>query len=338
MTSRGGAAIAWTSDNLPVSIAHTNGNYSQFFHGPAGNRWKQVAKHGTATETTIYAGGQFEKVTRGGVTTWRHYVPSPGGVALHLRYSDGTPAAMRYLTLDHLGSTDRIVDATGKVLVAESFGALGSRRNAAWTGPPDAAELAKIAALTRDGFTGHEQLDNLDLIHMNGRVFDPRLGRFISADPYVTLPFDGQGLNRYAYALNNPLAFTDPSGFDPVPCVATQSGNCAKITVVGVSWAGYMRSFGGAHSSEIASALERDPCGQNGSALACAMPNGTPFSLFEHRPDRGPASRRDVVHRRRAGRHPGIRCARCQPDDQLLAHRNALRLRPRFPVFPRTGK
>ena len=229
-------------------------------------------------ETTIYAGGQFEKVTRGGVTTWRHYVPSPGGVALHLRYSDGTPAAMRYLTLDHLGSTDRIVDATGKVLVAESFGALGSRRNATWTGPPNAAELAKIAALTRDGFTGHEQLDNLDLIHMNGRVFDPRLGRFISADPYVTLPFDGQGLNRYAYALNNPLAFTDPSGFDPVPCVATQSGNCAKITVVGVSWAGYMRSFGGAHSSEIASALERDPCGQNGSALACAMPNGTPFS------------------------------------------------------------
>ncbi len=131
MTSRGGAAIAWTSDNLPVSIAHTNGNNSLFFHGPAGNRWKQVAKHGAATETTVYAGGQFEKVTRGGVTTWRHYVPSPGGVALHLRYSDGTPAAMRYLTLDHLGSTDRIVDSTGKVLVAESFAALGSRRNAA---------------------------------------------------------------------------------------------------------------------------------------------------------------------------------------------------------------
>ncbi len=278
MTSRGGAAIAWTSDNLPVSIAHTNGNFSQFFHGPTGNRWKQVAKHGTGIETTIYAGGQFEKVTRSGVTTWRHYVPSPGGVALHLRYSDGTPATMRYITLDHLGSTDRIVDATGKVLVAESFGALGSRRNATWSGPPNATELAKIAALTRDGFTGHEHLDNLDLIHMNGRVFDPRLGRFISADPYVTLPFDGQGLNRYAYALNNPLAFIDPSGFDAVPCVATQSGNCAKITVVGVSWAGYLRTFGGAHSSEIASALERDPCGQNGSALACAMPNGTPFS------------------------------------------------------------
>ncbi len=278
MTSRGGAAIAWTSDGLPSSIAHSNGNNSQFFYGPAGNRWKQVAKYGAANETTINAAGHFEKVTRGGVTTWRHYVLTPGGVALHLRYSDGTPATTRYLTLDHLGSTDRIVDAAGNVIVAESFGSFGNRRKANWTGVPTAAELAKIASVTRDGFTGHEQLDNLDLVHMNGRVYDPRIGRFISADPFVTLPYDGEGLNRYSCVLNNPLAFTDPSGFDPIPCVAAQSGNCAKVTVIGATWAQYMRAFGGAHSSEIASALERDPCGQNGSALACAMQSGTPFS------------------------------------------------------------
>ncbi len=278
MTSRGGAAIAWTSDNFPSSIAHANGNSSQFSYGPAGNRWKQVAKYGAANETTIYAGGPFEKVTRGGVTTWRHYVAAPGGVALHLRYSDGTPATTRYLTLDHLGSTDRIIDAAGNVIVAESFSAFGARRMPNWTGIPDTAELANIAAVTRDGFTGHEHLDNLDLIHMNGRVYDPRIGRFISADPYITLPYDGQGLSRYAYALNNPLAFTDPSGFDPAPCVATQSGNCAKVTVIGASWADYMRVFGGSHSTETASALQRDPCGQNGSALACAMQSGIPFS------------------------------------------------------------
>jgi len=278
MTSRGGATVAWTSDGLPSSIASANGNNSQFFYGPAGNRWKQVAKHGAANETTFYVAGHFEKVTRGGVTTWRHYVPSPGGVALHLRYSDGTPATTRYLTLDHLGSTDRIVDANGNIVVAESFGSFGGRRKANWAGAPDAAELAKIAAVTRDGYTGQEHLDNLDLIHMNGRVYDPNIGRFISPDPYVTLPYDGQGLNRYSYVLNNPLAFTDPSGFDPVPCVAAPSGNCAQVTVIGVTWAQYMRSFGGAHSSEIASALERDPCGQNGSALACAFQSGIPFS------------------------------------------------------------
>jgi len=195
-------------------------------------------------------------------------------VALQLRYSDGSPSAMRVLTLDHLGSTDRIVDSAGNILTAESFGAFGSRRKLSWAGIPTASDLAKIAAVTRVGFTGHEHLDNVDLIHMNGRVYDPRIGRFISADPYLTQPFHSQGLNRYSYVLNNPLSFIDPSGFDAVPCLANEAGNCVQITVIGLTWADYMRAFGGAHSAEIASALERDPCGQNGSALACSMASG----------------------------------------------------------------
>jgi RHS repeat-associated protein len=274
MTTRGGAAIAWTNDGLPRSITHSNGNSSQFSYGPAGNRWKQVAKSGSVTETTHYAGGWFGKSAKGSVTTWRHYLPAPGGIAVQTRSSDGTATAMRYLTLDHLGSTDRITDAAGNVVVAESFGAFGARRKSNWSGIPTAGELAQMAAVTRDGFTGHEHLDNVELIHMNGRVYDPLLGRFISADPFVPRPHDGQGLNRYGYVLNNPLAFTDPSGFDPVPCLATQSGNCVQITVIAATWAQYMRATGGAHASEVASALERDPCGQNGSALACSMASG----------------------------------------------------------------
>jgi RHS repeat-associated protein len=269
--SRSGAPIAWSSENRPVSLMHANGNASQFSYGPDGNRWKQLAVEGAASETTVYAGGAFEKTTRGGVTTWRHYVTAPGGVAILLRYSNGAPPATRFLTLDHLGSTDRVLDAAGSVVASASFGPFGERRKASWTGVPTAAELAQLAAATRDGFTGHEQLDHLGLIHMNGRVYDPALGRFISADPHLAPPWDGQGLNRYAYALNNPLAYTDPSGFDAIPCATSPEGNCAQVTVIGVSWADYMRAFGGAHSSEIASALERDPCGQNGSALACAM-------------------------------------------------------------------
>ncbi|HEX9706103.1 MAG TPA: RHS repeat-associated core domain-containing protein [Steroidobacteraceae bacterium] len=274
MTSRGGGAIAWTSDNLPLSIAQSNGNSSQFRYGPDGNRWKQVAKHGSATETTIHAGELLEKVTRSGATTWRHYVPTPSGLAaIHLRSTDGSPSTIRYLAQDHLGSTDQILDSAGKPVVAESFAAYGRRRGISWTGAPSAAELAKIAANTRDGFTGHEHLDNLDLIHMNGRVYDPQLARFISADPYVTLPYDGQGLNRYAYVLNNPLSFTDPSGFDPPPCMESSSGHCAQVTVVGVKWADWMRYIGGG-SAQIASARERDPCGQDSDALTCAMQSG----------------------------------------------------------------
>jgi RHS repeat-associated protein len=272
MTRRAGAAVAWSADNLPVSIAGDEGTSSQFSYAPDGRRWRQVARNGGMTETTVYAGGLFEKVTSGGSTSWRHYVLAPGGTVVQLRYGDGSAPVTRLLTLDHAGSTDHILDASGNVIVAESFAAFGGRRRPTGTGLPTAADLAKIAAVTRDGFTGHEMLDNLGLIHMNGRVYDPRLGRFLSADPYVTLPYDSQGLNRYSYALNNPLAFTDPSGFDPIPCLATQSGDCVQITVIAASWADYMRAVGGAHAGAVASALERDPCGQFGAGLACSMP------------------------------------------------------------------
>jgi hypothetical protein len=49
---------------------------------------------------------------------------------------------------------------------------------------------------------------------MNGRVQDPELGRFISADPFVQAPYRSQSLNRYSYVWNNPLTFVDPSGFE----------------------------------------------------------------------------------------------------------------------------
>ena len=65
--------------------------------------------------------------------------------------------------------------------------------------------------VTKRGFTGHEHIDELDLIHMNGRVYDPGIGRFLSPDPNVQLPKSTQGFNRYAYVQNNPLKYTDPS-------------------------------------------------------------------------------------------------------------------------------
>jgi RHS repeat-associated protein len=63
------------------------------------------------------------------------------------------------------------------------------------------------------GYTGHEELAALDLVHMNGRVQDPLLGRFLSPDPFVQAPYHSQSLNRYAYVWNNPLSLVDPSGF-----------------------------------------------------------------------------------------------------------------------------
>jgi len=50
-------------------------------------------------------------------------------------------------------------------------------------------------------------------VHMNGRVYDPVVGRFLSADPFVDGVTDSQGYNRYSYVGNNPLGATDPTGF-----------------------------------------------------------------------------------------------------------------------------
>ncbi|MDZ4260958.1 MAG: RHS repeat-associated core domain-containing protein [Pseudomonadota bacterium] len=66
---------------------------------------------------------------------------------------------------------------------------------------------------TAKGFTDHEHLDSVGLIHMNGRVYDPELGRFMSADPFVQAPYNSQSYNRYSYVFNSPLSFTDPSGY-----------------------------------------------------------------------------------------------------------------------------
>lgn len=77
------------------------------------------------------------------------------------------------------------------------------------------------------GYTGHQMLDDVGLIHMNGRLYDPFLGRFCAADPYVQSPKNTQNYNRYTYVLNNPLSLVDPSGhffgliFGAIAAVAT---------------------------------------------------------------------------------------------------------------------
>ena len=62
------------------------------------------------------------------------------------------------------------------------------------------------------GYTGHEMLSEFDIINMNGRLYDPVLGRFFSPDNFVQMPDNSQNFNRYSYCLNNPLKYTDPSG------------------------------------------------------------------------------------------------------------------------------
>jgi len=94
-----------------------------------------------------------------------------------------------------------------------SYDAWGKRRTAtgddAWTD----SVIAITPGNTPRGFTDHEHLDDFELVHMNGRVYEPVLGRFLSPDPFVQYPESTQGFNRYTYTFNNPLSHTDPSGY-----------------------------------------------------------------------------------------------------------------------------
>ncbi|TQV89108.1 RHS repeat domain-containing protein, partial [Aliikangiella coralliicola] len=82
---------------------------------------------------------------------------------------------------------------------------------------------------TRRGFTDHEHLDDAQLIHMNGRVYDYNAGRFLSVDPFIQSPGNSQSMNPYSYIMNNPLAGTDPSGYK-ANCGGVYDINCVDPT------------------------------------------------------------------------------------------------------------
>ena len=217
MTSRGGATISWSSYNLPTVINAPGGYSAQFAYAPDRSRWRQVSSYAGGTETTVYVGGLLEKLSTALRTHWKHLIPTPSGQVQVIRRSDGTSETL-YVTTDHLGSTDAVLNAAGVVVMRGSFAAYGERRASNWQGAPPPGEWQDIANTTRQGYTGHEMLDNVMLIHMNGRVFDPAIGRFVSADPYVDGADTTQGWNRYAYVHGGPLSATDPSGFMGSPC------------------------------------------------------------------------------------------------------------------------
>jgi RHS repeat-associated protein len=215
MQTRNGSTIAWSSADLPTTINH--GSLSaQFSYTPTRKRWRQSSSYSTGTETTIYVGSDLEKLTTSVRTHWKHRIHTPSGFVVVNRRSDGTNQTL-YVPSDHLSSSDAVTDASGAVLVRPNFASYGARRDSDWDGAPPAADLQAIADTTRRGYTDHEMLDNVALVNMNGRVYEPTIGRFLSADP-VLFPFGTtRAANPYSYVENEPLSYRDPSGFTPIP-------------------------------------------------------------------------------------------------------------------------
>lgn len=215
--------------SLSTSLAsNTNANQAQgsgaslaFRYDADHNRSeKLLTRSDGSSEHTLYIGNGFEYVTdtHGGQVTRKSRIHlSVGGQQIGLyiktKVNDGAPVdSMRYLHTDALGNVDLITDHNGYEVARQHYLPFGERRQQfSDRGKNDTHQGYR-------GFTGHEHLDDVGLIHMNARVQDPSTGRFLSPDSLVPDANRFLAHNRYAYVLNNPYKYTDPSGhvFDPV--------------------------------------------------------------------------------------------------------------------------
>jgi RHS repeat-associated protein len=149
----------------------------------------------------------YEKEIKGDTTRELNYIYCPFGlVALIIK--KGENQTLYFVETDYQGSILGLLNPNGTYAEKYSYDAWGRRRN------PDDWSYNNVTqpTLTDRGYTGHEHLDKFNLINMNGRMYDPYLGRFLSVDPIISAADNSQNYNGYGYCLNNPLKYSDPSG------------------------------------------------------------------------------------------------------------------------------
>ncbi|EGR0711317.1 type IV secretion protein Rhs [Vibrio alginolyticus] len=207
-------SMRWSPFNKPTQITR-DGKTVTFSYDAEHKRYKKSSSDGT---DTVYFGNFYERVTNKttGDIQHKHFVYADGKlIALNTQTTDTKSnlknKQVRYLHYDALNSVDLITDGYGLVVERRSYDTWGKQRHVVWqTG---SAEEVIQEAITNRGYTGHEEITEVGLIHMNGRVYDPELARFTSADPIIQDPYMVNSFNRYAYVQNNPLKYTDPTGF-----------------------------------------------------------------------------------------------------------------------------
>lgn len=203
--------VDYTSFQQPEKIKE--GNYElNFTYGANFNRQKTVLKQNGNTVHTRYFLGNYEKNVKNGSTSHIHYITCGDGLNAIVVRQNGVDDYY-YTYTDYLGSILTATDASGTVVAEQNFDAWGRKRNPSdWT----YNNVPTTPDWLYRGYTGHEYLPEFDLINMNGRMYDPILGRMLSPDNLVPNPYNTQSYNRYSYAFNNPLKYTDPDGNNPL--------------------------------------------------------------------------------------------------------------------------
>lgn len=238
----GDRTFTYTSYDMVEKISRTNGTSAEFKYGPDRSRWQRIYKKADGSQVTTTYLGNVERIENSKYPNEIEWKRNVGGVSITYKTTKNVAegesaltvlnADKSYLYKDHLGSIDVITNAAGTPTHTMSFDPWGARRAGdangilAYNGLTPARDgdtlTAIIASLTMSdfvnpvtarGYTGHEMVDDMGIIHMNGRIYDARIGRFLQADPFIQAATNTQSYNRYSYVLNNPLNSTDPSGF-----------------------------------------------------------------------------------------------------------------------------
>ncbi len=222
-----GRNITYTSYNKPLTIKTAKAEVS-FYYNADREKFARVDNTASKIAITHYL-GNYEVVTiniTGGttITQQKAYI---GPNTLHIKTEDSSNSKNNRTEIfeilhNNLGSVTDITDWNGNVGQHFEYTPFGEQKQTRGG--------VSLHPVTYKGFTGHEEIDvdGINLIHMDGRIYDPVIGRFLSADPYVQDPANSQCLNRYSYCINNPLAFVDPSGFGFFSSLFRSIGNAVK--------------------------------------------------------------------------------------------------------------
>jgi RHS repeat-associated protein len=231
-------------------VYNDNNDRSVMFYGGLGlKETRTYRKHYSADGVM-----EIKENTQTGAIEFVTYIAGDGYSAPVLykkAYSSAgvTQEQTLYLHRDYQGSILAITNETGALLEKRQFDAWGAIVKA----QDGAGNILNGLTIIDRGYTGHEHLQSVGLIHMNGRLYDPKLHRFLQPDNYVQDPSNTQNYNRYGYVLNNPLKYTDPSGEfkinwnDIVAGVAIAVGTVLSATGVGTAVGAVLIGAGVAH-------------------------------------------------------------------------------------------
>jgi RHS repeat-associated protein len=254
MVASNGRTVSYNVQNKPV---HMSGNGAEiaFMYGADGNRVVQAVTGGSASGRTIYVGlgetgkSLYERTTRGSTTEHVQFIYAAshhGGNAFALKVvteTSGSPSTstVKYNHFDHLGSVTAVSDQSGPLSGAATGGAnAGVLSYDAWGARRDpGGGVTSTPFVLESGhreFTGHETIPDVGLVNMNGRVYDPALGRFLTPDPHIQFLANLQSYNRYSYVVNNPLSLTDPTGYFAGAPVWLDYAVNGTLLVIGVAF------------------------------------------------------------------------------------------------------